>query len=308
MRAFTCLIWFAGLGVSLSMASSASAFCRSTTCRDTPMCEGDDGLDPSCVPLAWRRPCVGVSMQLGASNQVPWDVANAVMEKAFAAWEEPTCDPVTGGKPNIHVWNMGAVECDLVQYNSRAANANIVVFRDQSWPHPTGPHNIALTTVTYDVRTGEIYDADMEINSAGFGLTVSDGDVQTDLLSVVTHEAGHFLGLTHSNDATATMWANYTTGDIGPRTLSVDDINAVCSVYPPVEPAVDKTTCNPIPRHGFSPACLSKQTEGDCAIHEPIGSAKNSWELMLLAGLAVVAGARSRKRNFSKIQPLPRRS
>jgi Matrixin len=292
MRAAAGLLFLVGIGSSLTMVSSASAFCRSTTCRDTPACEGDDAVDPACIPLAWKRPCVGVSMQFAASEQVPWDVANAVMTKGFAAWEEPVCDPVTGGKPNIHVQNLGAVECDLVQYNSRAANANIVVFRDQNWPHPSGPHNIALTTVTYDVRTGEIYDADMEINSAGFGLTVSDGDVQTDLLSVVTHEAGHFLGLTHSNDAAATMWANYTTGDIGPRTLSVDDINAVCTAYPPVDPPVDKESCNPIPRHGFSPACMSKQTEGDCAVQEPIGGPGGSWKWMALAGLAALVWAR----------------
>jgi hypothetical protein len=233
---------------------------------------------------------------MNASEQVPFDIANAVVTKAFASWEEPACDPMTGGKPNIHVENLGSVECDLVQYNSKSANANIVVFRDQNWPHPTGPHNIALTTVTYDVRTGEIYDADMEINTAGFGITTSDADVQTDLLSVVTHEAGHFIGLSHSLDSTATMWANYTTGNIGPRTLAVDDINAVCAVYPPIEPPIDKTTCNPIPRHGFSPACLSKQTEGDCSVGKPVGSSDRSSGALALATLMLMAGARRSRR------------
>ncbi len=298
MRVSTSLLFVAVLGFVLSGSGSADAYCRSTTCKDVPLCDDDPNVDPNCIPLIWKRPCVGVSMQIDSSNQVPWDVANAIVTKAFQTWEEPVCDPMTGGKPNIHVENMGPADCDLVQYNSRAANANVVVFRDDTWPHPSGPHNIALTTVTYDVRTGEIYDADMEINSAGFGFTTGDGDVQTDLLSVVTHEAGHFLGLTHTLDATATMWANYTTGDVGPRTLAVDDIGAVCAVYPPVDPPVDKTTCNPIPRHGFSPKCLSKQDEGNCSVPGPIGTdfdTSRATSLIALASLVLTMRIRSRR-------------
>jgi hypothetical protein len=296
MRVSTCLLFVLGLGLITTSARTASGFCRSSTCRDVPICDADVEIDPNCKPLAWNRPCVGVSLQVRSSEQVPWDVANAIVTKSFAAWEEPVCDPMTGGQPNIHVENMGPVDCDLVQYNSKAANANIVVFRDQNWPHATGPHNIALTTVTYDVRTGEIYDADMEINSVGFGLTTGDADVQTDLLSVVTHEAGHFLGLTHSLDANATMWANYTTGNIGPRTLALDDISAICAVYPPVDPPVDKTTCNPIPRHGFSPACLSKQTEGDCSVGAPVGSKDPASSALVMTALALMAQMRRKSR------------
>ncbi len=292
MRFSTCLLFVLGLGLVTSSARVADAFCRSSTCRDVPICDGDPNIDPSCKPLLWTRPCVGVSLQVDSSEQVSLDIANAVVTQAFESWEEPACDPMTGGKPNIHVENLGPVDCNLVQYNSKAANANLVVFRDKNWPHPSGPHNIALTTVTYDVRTGEIYDADMEVNTFGFGITTSDGNVQTDLLSVMTHEAGHFLGLTHSLDSTATMWANYTTGDIGPRTLGVDDIGAICYAYPPVDPPIDKATCNPIPRHGFSPACLSKQTEGDCSVRRPVGSNERSLGALALAVLVLMVRMR----------------
>lgn len=292
MRVSTCLLFVLGLGFVTTSARTASGFCRSTTCRDVPLCDNDPNADPNCIPLLWKRPCTGVSLQVASSSQVPWDVANAIVTKAFASWEEPVCDPVTMGKPNIHVENLGPVDCELVQYNQKAANANIVVFRDQNWPHPSGPHNVALTTVTYGTTTGEIYDADMEINSSSFGLTTGDTDVQTDLLSVVTHEAGHFIGLSHSLDSEATMWPNYTTMDIKLRTLAVDDINAVCAVYPPVDPPVDKATCNPIPRHGFSPECLSKQNEGDCALRRPVGSQEGSSGWMMVALGAMAWGVR----------------
>lgn len=300
MRASTCLLSALVLALMTSSARMARAACRSSTCRDVAVCDGDATVDPSCIPLAWKRSCIGVSVQVDASEQVPFDMADAVVTKAFQTWEEPTCDDMAGGKPNIHVENMGPVDCNLVQYNSQAANANIVVFRDQNWPHPAGPHNIALTTVTYSTQTGEIYDADMEVNSAGFGLTTSDTGVQTDLLSVVTHEAGHFLGLTHSLDATSTMWANYTTGDLGPRTLALDDIAGICSTYPAADPPVDKATCNPIPRHGFSPACLAKQTEGDCSIRGGVGSAhEGAGAVLLVMGAMLV---RRRRRTMNRTQ------
>ncbi|MBK9265065.1 MAG: matrixin family metalloprotease [Polyangiaceae bacterium] len=300
MRVSTCLVLAALVGLVASSARTAEGACRTSTCRDVPICDGVEQLDPSCIPLAWKRPCVGVSLQVNGSEQVPFEVANALVTKAFQTWEEPACDELSGGKPNIHVENMGPIECDLVQYNSRAANANVVVFRDLNWPHPSGPHNIALTTVTYDTRTGEIYDADMELNTAEFGFSTSDGDVQTDLLSVLTHEAGHFLGLTHSLDSSATMWANYTTGNLGPRTLAVDDIAGICSVYPAVDPPVDKATCNPIPRHGFSPACLSKQTEGDCSVSGPLGTSRDGAGAMVM--VMVVTWLRLRRQTGGPAQ------
>ena len=290
MRAAICLTL--AIATTLGTARSASAFCRASTCRESIICDGEEPFDPACKPLQWKRPCVGVSTQISASNQVPFAIADALVTRSFEVWEEPTCDDLTGAKPNIHVTNMGAVDCNLVEYNSRGGNANLVVFRDGTWPHPEGPHSIALTTVTFDTRTGEIYDADIEVNSAIFTFTTTDTNVQTDLLSVLTHEAGHFLGLTHSLDSNATMWANYTSGLIGPRTLALDDIGGVCVMYPPVDTPIDKSACNPIPRHGFSPACLSKQTEGDCSVSRAIGAPNAASSGLLLCALAALARVR----------------
>jgi len=260
------LALFAALVTSAS--ADAHAYCRASTCAEGQLCGPPPWDDPICKPLVWLRPCVGVSVQIDASEEVPFDAAEAAVDQAFRTWEQPACDDVTLAEPGIRVLNLGAVECNLVEYNSNGGNANVVAFRDAAWPHPAGPHNIALTTVTFDTRTGEIYDADMEVNTYGFPFTTSDNpeEIQTDLLSVLTHEAGHFLGLAHAEDTSATMWPNYTEGETGPRDLSPDDIEGICAIYPPPAAPIDVSTCNPIPRHGFSPACLANQTEGDCSI------------------------------------------
>ena len=98
-------------------------------------------------------------------------------------------------------------------------------------------------------------------------MTISDdaASTQYDLLSVLTHEAGHFLGMAHAIDnPEATMNPTYQPMTIGFRSLEPDDGLGICAMYPPDDepPAED---CNPIPRHGYSPNCKEGQVEGTCS-------------------------------------------
>src|SRR5687768_12943640 len=78
-----------------------------------------------------------------------------------------------------------------VDFDVNKGNANVVIFHDDEWPHPTLEFALALTTVTYDAETGEIYDADIEINTFGIEFTTSDTDVAYDLLTTLQYETGH---------------------------------------------------------------------------------------------------------------------
>jgi hypothetical protein len=63
--------------------------------------------------------------------------------------------------------------------------------------------------------------------------------VQTDLIAVATHEFGHVIGLDHPPIPAATMYAFYTDGDPGPRTLHSDDIAGAQFLYgfnPSIDP------------------------------------------------------------------------
>ena len=128
----------------------------------------------------------------------------------------------------------GPVDCALVQYNQDQPNQHVILFHDTNWPYTDAANTLALTTVTYDPDTGEIYDADMEVNTTVSPVVVSDpvADDAYDFLSIVTHETGHFLGLAHSGDERATMYAHYQPGQTSMRNLTEDDVTGICTIYP----------------------------------------------------------------------------
>lgn len=92
---------------------------------------------------------------------------------------------------------------------------------------------LGLTTTLYYPNTGEIIDADMELNNnTPWSNTGSFNS--WDFESVVLHEAGHFLGLDHTNNvSTAVMYPTISNGQIKNRIPTTGpDVNDVCGVYP----------------------------------------------------------------------------
>jgi hypothetical protein len=228
----------ASLSVSLA-ATSAGAYCRSTVCKGIDACDGEviDG----CPPLVWASGCVGFSVQDSGGSGLDAGTVELISDLAFDAWRRADCG---GQSPGLSIQNLGQVACGAVEYNKDAGNANIVFF-SADWPHSEATHTYAITTTTFDPETGDLLSADIELNARDHDFTVNDADVQADLLSVLTHEAGHFLGLGHSGDTEATMFAFYDEGTTELRSLSPDDAAAICAVYPPSASIDD--TCNPLP-------------------------------------------------------------
>lgn len=286
--------------IVLAQASFADAYCRTSACRDA---SGKSFTGAVCTPaqatdcgkvLFWPRPCVGFSMQKDASVQIDLDAATKIFEQAFDTWMQADCD---GAKhPRFTFVNQGPVACDVHEYNKKAGNANIFLFHDDAWPHAGAGSTLALTTVTYNVDTGEIYDADMEINSANVQFTTGDVGVVYDLPSIATHEVGHFLGLSHSPDTTATMYADYMPGDVELRTLAPDDIAGICAIFPPGDAV--PADCDPTPRRGLasecSPAPIEAEQTGCCSVAP--GSAGSSGQTAVAAVVLAFGLAASRRR------------
>jgi hypothetical protein len=294
MRAVLSLAATAALA-ALGVPGEARAYCLTSACGDQTagtVCVPGTELDCG-EPLRWKTRCTGFAIQEDGSRRVGANRLNDLARAAFASWTDTECDG--GERPGLVVQPLGAIPCGELEYNSNAGNANIIVFREDGWPHPASAHNVALTTTTFDPETGELFDADIELNSSDFEFTTEDDDVVYDLESVLTHEAGHFLGVGHTDVEESTMLPIYIQGDTALRTLGPDDANAICDLYPPKD--IDET-CNPLPRHGFSPSCEADQTEGNCAVASSgVGARRERSPLLAVAAMAALAaGAAIRRR------------
>jgi len=245
--------------LALAQAVPAWAYCRATTCTKK-VCQTDAA---ACVtegfPVFWSSSCITISIQGdGAPHAgIDYAAAKASVERAVEAWTSVDCPG--GGHPSIQVKVEGPVTCSSAEYNGDQHNANIVMFRDDTWPNAgQSPDTLGFTSLNFSRDNGELYDADIELNAVAEALSVGrePKPTEADLDSIITHEVGHLLGLNHSLDVEATMVGGYQDGTFELRTPARDDIEGICAIYPPGrKPA--STSCEP--RHGFSELCAADQ-------------------------------------------------
>jgi MYXO-CTERM domain-containing protein len=109
---------------------------------------------------------------------------------------------------------------------------NRIIWREDEWLGD--PDALAITTIVYRTSTGQILDADIDVNGVDFTWTVTSDEVEAlnDVQNTLTHELGHLIGFAHSPDPSTTMFGLSGPGELSKRMLSADDIDAVCTVYP----------------------------------------------------------------------------
>jgi hypothetical protein len=283
----------AAFAVVLTSAGDADAFCRSTTCRAKGKVEcptDKDGCVTEGEKLWWPTTCVGYATnKLGTQDYDPADT-RAVIKKTFEHWTDVKCADGTTAKMSFEEHD--PIPCKKSEYNKNGPNVNVILFQDDNWNYRGVDGTLAKTSVTYDDSTGEIYDADIEVNTANNTVTMTDepGKIEYDLEAILTHEVGHFIGIAHSPDPSAVMFASYSPGSVAQRKLTPDDIAAVCAIYP----ATYDKACNTVPRGGFSPTCSAADKSALCSV-QPGGGASYGVASLFLGTCLLTARARRRR-------------
>jgi hypothetical protein len=184
--------------------------------------------------LFWRHSCVSYSFQQQGSKYIQMADAQRIAGEAFGAWSNAPC---MGGTPSIQTQLFPPVNCDGA--NGSQEHSNLIIFRDDEWLHDDAANVVGYTTLTVDLDTGEMFGANIEINTHDYTIVADLADasaprqgtqVVLDLGTILTHEAGHFLGLAHATSDTSVMYAYYGQDT---RWLSADDVAGLCQAYPP---------------------------------------------------------------------------
>lgn len=199
--------------------------------------------------LYWRNRTVVMNPSLPKGSTMPSQMLLDAMNWAAQAWSKSADSDfkMVIGQPVSQRW-IG------FDWSSKSPNYNIVTVREPTqqdfygeWMHAAGI--VALTSITYVQRTGEIVDADIEINLAqhDFDDCLKRRKFCThsfDLTSTLTHEFGHVLGLNHPdaslhNAMRTTMFAKSSVGEITKRWPAADDIFGLNFLYPIGLPSPD---------------------------------------------------------------------
>lgn len=183
----------------------------------------------------WQRDSLSFHLSTVAPEEIAWDGVQGLVESAFDAWIGTSC----GRVPETTFAGTNDATHATTPVSLRAEPDNTMVFIRTSaeWAQLGNSSTwIAITKIAHDPETGEIVDADIEINDGGYRFSYDDspGANEVDFLSMLTHELGHFYGLDHSADMDATMFATYATSAehaMDARTLSQDDIDGICTLY-----------------------------------------------------------------------------
>jgi hypothetical protein len=267
------------------------------------------------APFFWAIPNLPVTAYVNDFNQstmTPDQVKGAVTAAA-AAWssEGNTCTYLT------------ILPRTSTEPTPRAANdaQNAMIFRSRSWCQlaPDGSCEVdydssalAFTWDTANKKTGQIYDADVEVNLLDFQWAdvVANPSLNEDmdLQNALTHELGHFIGLDHTcynplsastptapldNDGNpipdcdaapadvqaTTMYPSAMPGDTQKRTLAPDDQKGLCTIYPVDHP----------------PPADDLQLRGGCACELATPASRPLGGVLVVAATAILAGRRRRR-------------
>ncbi|QDG53030.1 matrixin family metalloprotease [Persicimonas caeni] len=262
------------------------------TCYETGPYACRTGETPK--PVVWPYACQPYYVnEIGTSNaDTPAGLSDDLLDAvklSFEEWNQVGCSRMQmnfGGRTDV-------TEARFNQ-GPGAQNLNLVVWREENWNQVASNSTFALTSVSYNPNTGEIADADIEINAEIYTISVVDPVEANavDLRNTLVHEIGHFIGLDHTPVEEATMYRSADIGETEKRTLHQDDIDGICHIYPASE--IGASACDEPPEDVRCVNCDDDDNGGCCATTPAPAPTGLAW-LIGAGGLLLAAGWRRRR-------------
>ncbi len=170
--------------------------------------------------MLWKPEQIPVSYRINAAGSDDLNIADsqAAIHVSFQTWQDVACSALSFqydgetdlqlavDSTNVVTW----IEADWI-YGEEAAAATSLFFAPQATPTA----DIAFNGVSFTWANAPL--------QAGTGIQ----DVQ----GVLTHELGHFSGLSHTQSSLDTMYFSWTPWQ-SQRSLSADDKLGLCELYP----------------------------------------------------------------------------
>lgn len=266
--------------------------------------------------LYWESGCVFVAVDDKGTAAITGDQEFAIIDAAIDTWNNDTvaCSYLQIVKDGRTTVEVGNDKVNLIKFRDGTWGRPAV----GDDPARTYSESAAgLTTAVYiddakSTRDGAILDADIELNGVNFAISANGQSDKpppigclADLQNTLTHELGHLHGLEHPCLAfgdparvddqgqpvpscssalppeilDATMYNFQDCGETKKSTLSPDEVQSMCDIYPKSE---DPGTCEPVGAATGGGCCSAA---GD---DRPMGS-------LLLVGATVLLLVRRRK-------------
>lgn len=170
-------------------------------------------------PIASSRPTWSGPAPYAINQSGSPDLGAAISEsevrRGMQDWSTPACSGLDTSYGGTTTRQPGNYEGE-----------SVIGWVESGWRHSSSAIGVTGTRYT----SSSLVEADMEMNGVHFQWTTSPGSGSSvNVYSIALHEGGHWMGLGHSSDSSASMYYAYSGGI---STLGADDEAGICALYP----------------------------------------------------------------------------